>query len=109
MNLRDWSSDVCSSDLAVDQNREPNVADGEPAGVLTGTVTVSSLKKGKMYRLMRYDSVAKVPVSGNKAAWLSSKFDSKVDFTATATTWTYKDPRKIVSSGVAYYKCVQMN
>ena len=95
--------------LAIDRNDEPNVTLGEPACLLTGTATVSELTSGKRYRLLRYDSVSNVPVSGNAAAWLASKFDNMIDFTASGTTWTYEDPKKIVSNGVAFYKCVTLD
>jgi hypothetical protein len=94
--------------LAVNKRTEPNVPRGRRAGWLKGTVTVSGLTPGQRYRLLRFDSTTKVPVSGGAAAFLAAGADGSVDFTADAAIWTYKDPVKIKSDGVAYYRCVPL-
>ena len=106
LGVRDDSNTSLAVRLAVNKKAEPNVSLGRRASYLKGTVTVLGLNNGQRYRLLRYNSVGKVPVSGGAAAFLNSGADSYVDFTATGATWTYKDPVKIASDGVAYYRCV---
>jgi hypothetical protein len=92
--------------LAVDKSYEPNVSTGAKPLLLTGTVTVSGLTPGKAYALLRFNSYASVPTSGGADAFLGSEHDRVVEFIPTGQTWTYVDPVKIVSSGMAYYRCV---
>lgn len=106
--IKDANSASVRIKLAIDRADEPNVSQGAAPVSLTGTVTVSGLVKGKKYRLLRYDSIAKVPVSGGPSVFASAAADTKLDFIAPGTSWTYVDPRKIISNGVAYYRCVPM-
>lgn len=106
--IKDAQSASLPVRLAVDRNDEPNVSQGASPAQLTGSVTVFGLVKGKKYRLLRYDSVTKVPVSGGPSVFANAAADTKLDFIANGTTWTYVDPRKITSNGVAYYRCVPM-
>lgn len=94
--------------LAVDRADEPNLSEGAKAVGLRGTVTVSGLTKGRKYRLLRYNSAAAVPTSGDAKAFLASKYSKSTSFTATGSTWTWTDPTPILSSGVAYYRCVRV-
>ena len=94
--------------LAVDRNSEPNVSEGEKPVNLKGTVTVSALTPGKKYRLLRYNSAANVPTTGDAKAFLKSKYTKATDFTAKTTKWVFKDPTPILSNGSAYYRCVAL-
>lgn len=88
--------------------QEPNILRARRAAAFTGKVTVSGLTPGRQYRLLRFNSIAAVPTSGGAAAFLASPADSAVNFVATGQTWTYTDPVKIASDGVAYYRCVEV-
>ena len=94
--------------LAVSSWKEPDIAAGARAGWLAATVTVRGLVAGARYRLLRFDAAARVPTTGGAAAFLNAKADSQTDFVAKADTWRWKDPRKIKSDGVAYYRCVRL-
>ncbi|WP_394849591.1 C39 family peptidase [Pendulispora brunnea] len=90
--------------LVMARNAEPNVSLGESAETMQTTVTVSGLTKGRSYALLRYDKAKNVPTDAMAAGFLASKYDKRVDFTATGNTWAESDT--FDSDGVAYYRCV---
>ncbi|CAF4106153.1 unnamed protein product [Adineta steineri] len=92
--------------LTVTEWDEPCVADGEEARGMIGQVTVQELTAGIRYILLRYSSYVDVPISGDAAAFLTSKYTSKHDFTAHDHTYIYEDPIAINSNGSTYYRCV---
>lgn len=79
---------------------EPNIRAGQPAVPLTGVATVRGLTAGSAYTLYRYNATASVPAGPPfaKSAW-----QSRVDFTAAAATWTYADPVPFESSSAVYF------
>lgn len=103
--------------LSVDRTTEPNYSPVDPNDpdeyrtapqkpvMLNGVVKVSQLVPGQTYRLLRYDNVANVPTSGSASAFLTSKYTSYVDFTATGTTWSHSDT--FMSNGTIFYRCVK--
>ena len=92
--------------LAVDGCSEPNTSLGEQPIHLHGRVTVSKLKIGHRYILLRFDAIASVPTLGKSEAFLHSKHSSRIDFQTAGTTWSYTDPKPILSSGATYYRCI---
>jgi hypothetical protein len=79
---------------------EPNIRTGAPAVPLTGVVTVSALTPGAAYTLYRYNSTGAVP---DGPPFARSAWEKRVDFTATASAWTFADPTPFISSGATYY------
>jgi len=88
--------------LAVDRWDEPDVIEGQRPVQLTGTVTVESLTVGDSYTLYRFDGYKSVPTDSNYEVGYTSKHT----FTATGTTYKYKDPKGITSNLSTYYRCV---
>lgn len=88
--------------LAVDRWDEPDVIKGERPVQLTGTVTIESLTSGQSYILYRFDGYKTVPTDSNYDVGYASKHS----FTATGTTYKYKDPKGITSNESTYYRCV---
>eukprot|EP01062_Namystynia_karyoxenos_P082077 TRINITY_DN916_c0_g1_i4.p1 TRINITY_DN916_c0_g1~~TRINITY_DN916_c0_g1_i4.p1 ORF type:complete len:367 (+),score=124.32 TRINITY_DN916_c0_g1_i4:83-1102(+) len=84
--------------LDVDSPEEPDTRAGRQPGTLHGTVSARGLKAGAKYVIHRWDSV-------------ESAFDysasSTHSFTASSDTFTWQDPKGIVSNGVTYYRCVK--
>jgi len=107
--IKDASGTSLPVRLKVNSNKESNVVAGKKPGLLTGTVTVSGLTAGVGYALLRFDTTNAVPTTGNAAAFMAAPWSSMVNFTVKgkATTWTYKDKKKIPSNGVAYYRAVR--
>jgi len=105
--IKDASATSLPVRLKVNSQKEPSIPGGKAPSLLTGTVTVSGLTPGVAYTLLRFDTSASVPTTGNAAAFLAAPWGSSVKFTATAATWTYTDPKKIPSNGVAYYRAVR--
>jgi hypothetical protein len=93
-------------EVSVPVDHEPDTTSGQKPIQLTATALVSNLVAGKSYTLLRYDDYTKVPTSGDAASYLSSPADVKTPFTATGTTWTYKDPMSFSSASAVYYRCV---
>ena len=108
LGIKDDSNTSLPVTLAVDSSSEPNTPQGRKATKLNGSVTVSSLTVGGQYSLLRFDSILSVPTSGGAAAFLAVPAASRKNFTATDTTWTYKDPNPITSSGSTFYRCVKL-
>ncbi|MEI6602289.1 MAG: hypothetical protein WCL54_02245 [Clostridia bacterium] len=104
--LKDANGASYPTRLRINRSDEPNVSLGETAVNLKGTVTVSGLKPGKKYALLRYDDLSNVPTSGDATAFLASNYDHMTSFTAETATWTFVDPVGILSSGATYYRCV---
>jgi hypothetical protein len=92
--------------ITVASSSEPNVSTGDSPVAMNATVTVSGLAAGSKYSLLRYDDYTTVPAGGTSAAFASSPFTHKTDFTATAGTWTLADPDTFQSDGSATYRCI---
>lgn len=73
---------------------------------MIGQVTVQELTAGVRYILLRYSSYVDVPISGDAAAFLTSNYTSKHDFTAHDHIYIYEDPIAINSNGSTYFRCV---
>ena len=108
LGIKDDSNTSLPVLLEVNSVNEPNTPLGKKPSKLKGWVTVSSLTVGGQYSLLRFDSILSVPTSGGAAAFLAVPAASRKNFTATDTTWTYKDPNPIMSDGATFYRCVEL-
>ena len=78
---------------------EPNVRLGEPAVLLTGTITVSGLTAGTAYVLFRYNGTAALPAGPPFAKGAQSA----TPFTAKGATWSVADPVPFWSDTAVYW------
>lgn len=91
--------------LSVDRRDEPDVRGdsprgGSPPAQLHGTVNVSGLDAGKHYVLYRYAGAVHLPAG---PSFEESSFEQRTPFTAVSSSWVFRDPAPIVSSGSTYY------
>ena len=86
--------------LSVNKQSEPDVREGQPPSILTGTVTASALTPGAKYTLYRYEGTETLPTDGTSGTTATHK----TPFTPTAATWTFKDGFPIRSSTAQYYR-----
>jgi hypothetical protein len=84
--------------LSVDITSEPNVRSWQKASQIHGTATVSGLTAGQKYALFRYSGTQSLP-----SAAPFTGYERKTAFTATGSTWTYKDPHTFASNSATYY------
>ncbi len=91
--------------ISVAKNSEPNVSKGAAAESMMATGKAAGLTAGTAYALLRYDGYKKVP-AGNASEILAAPNTSRVDFTATASEWTFSDPTPFDSDSAVYYRCV---
>jgi hypothetical protein len=92
--------------ISVGQSSEPNVSTGASPSAMNAMVTVAGLQPGQSYALLRYDDYTKVPTAATAAQMLTSPYSSRQDFTATASSWSWADPKTFPSNGATYYRCV---
>ncbi len=88
---------------------EPDPNNGGKPVELRGHATCGAfdapLVPGKSYTLLRYNSLAKVPTSGN-AQFFAGASDVQHAFTATANEYTWDDPTAFLNTAVVVYRCV---
>jgi hypothetical protein len=88
---------------------EPDPNNGGQPIELVGHATCGAfdapLTPGRGYTLLRYDSLAKVPTSGNAQAFVSAS-DAQHTFMATASEYTWDDPNSFLNTAVVVYRCV---
>lgn len=84
--------------LTVDITGEPNIRSWQRAKAVHGTVEVSDLEAGKEYVLYRFSGTANLP---KKAPFTG--YEHKTPFTASGSTWTFKDPNTFMSNSATYY------
>eukprot|EP01062_Namystynia_karyoxenos_P083164 TRINITY_DN9513_c0_g1_i1.p2 TRINITY_DN9513_c0_g1~~TRINITY_DN9513_c0_g1_i1.p2 ORF type:complete len:380 (+),score=154.50 TRINITY_DN9513_c0_g1_i1:130-1140(+) len=84
--------------LDVDIQSEPDVRMYAPPSRVHGTVTVSGLQPGKSYTLYRYEGTASLPAAAPFTGYKSSH-----KFTASGSTYQYKDPDYFMSNSAVYY------
>ncbi|CAF1355953.1 unnamed protein product [Adineta ricciae] len=94
--------------LSVSAWNEPNLhpAYNEQPVEMDGIVTIRNLTVGQEYTVLRYSSYEYVPTNGTVKDYLASNFDTKHDFVANDTIYSYVDCKKIPSTGSVYYRCV---
>jgi len=84
--------------LHVDSISEPNYPLGAKPANFHGTIVVTGLEKGKQYDIFRWDSA--------ETAYDYAKANISTTFSATDVTYTFNDPRTILSSTATYYRCL---
>jgi hypothetical protein len=105
--IKDAGKTSARVQLYVNKNSEPDVVSGRKPTSLKGTVVVKGLKPGSRNLVLRYEAVKDVPTTGDAAAFFASPYSSSYEFVAPADgTFTWRDPTKIPSDGVAYYRCI---
>lgn len=83
---------------------EPDTRMGAPPSSLKGTVTVRGLTPGTKYILYRYLGTETLPTGPNN---FNVGFQYATPFTASAESWTLKDPKPFASNTAIYYVCVK--
>ncbi len=93
--------------VCLEMNRpdEPNWTRKEKPAALKGRVTVSGLRRGQHYRLMRFDRLSSMPLRGKVQDFLRARATQSIPFKAESSTWTFADPRSIPSNGATFYRC----
>ena len=83
--------------IAVDVDEEPDPREGQKPVSMHATVEVRGLTTGGVYTLFRFDGFNSFPAEG------VAGHASKLDFTASADEWRYRDPAGFESDGAVYY------
>lgn len=96
----------------VDENKETvpvritvssGASEPNPAKRIHATVSITDLKHGRKYVLLRYGSFEKVP---SKNFLRNRGFDYAHKFTADGKTKKYRDPHSFMSDTIQIYRCV---
>jgi hypothetical protein len=93
--------------LAIDQDDEPNIAEGDSSATMTGNVVMTDLVPGEIYTLLRWDvdytSYQNVPISDIRA--VSTADDVELEFTAASTSHTIDI--SFYSNGITVFKLIE--
>ena len=93
--------------LTVNQDREPNIAEGESGTTMTGSVNMTGLLPGTTYTLLRWDvdytRYQNVPVFDIRA--VAAADDIELTFTAQDTT--YAKDVSFYSDGITIFKLIK--
>lgn len=87
--------------IAVDIDEEPDPREGQKPVSMHATVEVRRLTTGKAYTLFRFDGFNAFPAEGVVG------YASKLDFTAEAGEWRYRDPAGFKSDSAVYYIVIE--